>query len=765
MSYSEIYLDANATTPVLPLAANAAFEAMQLSYGNPSSSHITGIKAKHIMENTRIAARKSLGAHNGHVIFTSGATEGIQTAIISGLSDAKKNKTLHKNSILLYGATEHKAVPETLKHWNDLLDINAKIIAIPVNDKGVLDHNFIIQHAKDAIMICTMAVNNETGVYQDLNALEKTIRESNPKVKWLVDGVQALGKMPLNLSNTTIDYSVFSGHKLYAPKGIGLLYIRKNAPYTPFIAGGGQESGLRSGTENLPGIAAIGAILTALNDEHDTTFKSSVQLHQYREQLATTITAVFDDVVFNNDFSYSVATTLNFSVPHLSAKEIMDLFDAASIRVSSGSACSSKVTGSYVLDAMGIVQWQSESAIRLSFGPAATSEEIDNACKAIKHAASALKTSCLITSNNADYQQGQLDGVVQLHHDGSCCWIIADKNSQQCVIVDPIEELEERIEAMVRCRQYNVLAVIDTHSHADHESSSIALKINLSDLMNDITCDQLGWPTKHETVTLANNDQVAAITIGHNILARLVTPGHTNDSISLLLAHKITDKLAAIDIQYAFVGDMILIGGLGRTDFDISSVESFYHSVQTLNAVTDKHTILCPAHDYNMEFTTTLNTEKASNCILRNVLDGQISEQEFSAQKIQVDKAIAAQQVSATVLMCGALSTCDVNIDNINLAPETAKAYMVEHSDAIVLDVREPHEHNLRSLDNVQHIKNVPITQLTGFMANMLRSYDTSQEVICFCRSGSRSAVVAKTLRRLGFDNARHVQGGIALCQ
>ena len=240
-SLSQIYLDANATTPVLPQAADAALAAMKTGFGNPSSSHVTGLRAKQIMTQTRERAQRILGSGEGEVIFTSGATEGIQTGIISALSAAKQSIEPNKKYCLLYGATEHKAVPESLKHWNTILGIHAELIAIPVDNQGTLDTKFIAQHISNALMICTMAVNNETGVYQDLTALEQVIRANNPHVYWMVDCVQALGKTGLNLADTTIDYAPFSGHKLYAPKGIGFVYIRKSAPFTPFIAGGGSR--------------------------------------------------------------------------------------------------------------------------------------------------------------------------------------------------------------------------------------------------------------------------------------------------------------------------------------------------------------------------------------------------------------------------------------------------------------------------------------------------------------------------------------------
>ena len=404
---SLIYLDANATTQVLPQAAAAALSTMETLFGNPSSGHVTGLQAKQIIDETRQQAQTIIGAGNGKVIFTSGATEGIQTAILSALQHAKTTLDSSKKYCLLYGATEHKAVPESLKHWNKILEINAEIKAIPVNELGQLDINFIAKEVPDALMICTMAVNNETGVYQDINLLDQTIRANNKDTAWMVDCVQSLGKTDLNLAETSIDYAPFSGHKLYAPKGVGFMYIKDTSPFTPFIDGGGQASGLRSGTENLPGLAALNVIFSMLNKATKNTFTALKTLHLFRQQIATALTQAFPEIVFNHSFENSVPTTINFTIPGFSSKEIMDLFDAANIRVSPGAACSSKVTGSFVLDAMGLPNWQSESAIRRSFGPAMTQPQMDDTYTRIVTAAKAIKQSKLKEkhSNTADKQE------------------------------------------------------------------------------------------------------------------------------------------------------------------------------------------------------------------------------------------------------------------------------------------------------------------------------------------------------------------------
>lgn len=758
----EIYLDANATTPVLPLAAKAAFDAMELSYGNPSSSHITGIQAKYIMENARQAGREVIGASSGKFIFTSGATEGIQTAVISALWAAKQQGKGGPNTCLLYGATEHKAVPETLKHWNQLLGLEAQVKAIPVDAKGILDLDFIRQHAGQALMVCTMAVNNETGVFQPMDELEAAIRETNPDTLWMVDCVQALGKRKLNIAQTSIDYAPFSGHKLYAPKGIGILYIREQAPYTPFIAGGGQEAGLRSGTENLPGIAAIGAIFGSLLDEKDQTFKPLARLQAYRQQLADALTEVFPDIVFNHDFAHSVPTTLNFAVKNFTSKELMDLFDAAGVRVSSGSACSSKVVRSFVLDAMGLPGWQSEAAIRMSFGPAATQEEIDLACETIKKAAQALQHSCLLSSGGSE-SIGKLDGLIQLQYDGSCCWVYADQKAGECVIIDPIDELAERIEKLVQCRQYKVRALLDTHSHADHESCASKLALILKDYLVPGASDALGWPAEGDLQVEMNGHQLEAISIGDKGLIRLDTPGHTLDSRSFLFTEQLSSQPTNDSITHVFVGDTILINSLGRTDFDISDTASMHASLAKLRQYTSENTLICPAHDYHHEFATTWTRELGENQLLRQVVVDGMPKSDFIQAKLAMDKRLAQQQESASVLLCGALNT-QVSCEGINLPPEQGLDYLRQHPGALFLDVREPHEHELLEVNlPVTKVTNVPLSRLAGVVAELKRDYSNEQELICICRSGSRSEVAAKALRRMGFANTKHIQGGFAL--
>ena len=432
---TEIYLDANATSPVLPAAAAAAMAAMQDCFGNPSSSHASGLRARALRENVRTCARRVIGAQTGRLMFNSGATEGIQTSVLSVLCAVRERRARGEacGDVVLIGATEHKAVPESLAHWNRLLGTGLELRVLPVDENGRHRLEVLRALAPRVAMLCTMAANNETGVVSDLDGIAAVLRDTASPALWMVDCVQALGKLPLALSASRIDYAPFSGHKLYAPKGIGMLYVREGAPFTPLMCGGGQEGGQRSGTENMTGIAALGAVLDAL--ERGDTFLDSEALHACRAQLVAALEQAFPGIVFNAPHEHALATTLNFSVPGVTSGELLDLFDAAGMRVSAGSACSAaQAAPSYVLDAMGLPGWRSASAVRLSFGPLFDAAALDLACKRIARCGAALMLP-LASS------QGQLveppaagdDAGMELDAAAVQCWLAAHPDA---IVVD-----------------------------------------------------------------------------------------------------------------------------------------------------------------------------------------------------------------------------------------------------------------------------------------------------------------------------------------
>jgi len=765
-SIKEIHLDNNATTPVLPQAITAARLAMDACFGNPSSTHCAGLRAKALLDSVRERASRVLGAGAGRVLFVSGATEGIQTAVLSALCHVK----LHLEqgglspALLLYGATEHKAVPESLHHWNRILGLNCTIKAIPVDARGRHDLDFLRTHAPGASLVCTMAVNNETGVISDLTGIEKTLAACGSQALWLVDGVQALGKLTLNLSHTRIDYAVFSGHKLYAPKGIGLLYVRSGAPFTPLVMGGGQESGWRSGTENMAGIAAFGAIFEIL-ENHDPVFQPETVLFAFRDQLLAALTDVLPQLTINAPLDGAVPTTINFSVPGLASHELLDLFDAAGIRVSSGSACSaSKGTPSYVLQAMGLPDERAAAAVRMSFGPATTQEEIDAACARIRACGAALHRSCLTSVLHHDSQLR--DGLMQLGGDGDCTWLLADVASRSCVIIDPIAKLTDRIENYVRCQNLRVLAVLDTHGHADHDSSRGALVAAVADklMFDPDQVDHLGWPHQGwAEVELANGERVPALSLGSLVIARTAAPGHTADSVAYL-AGSLTEagQMAAEAVRYAFTGDTILMNSLGRTDFTTSSAPAMYASLRKLAGILGWHSLICPTHDYQNNLATTLAAECRGNLLLARVLDTvtPMPLEVFLEEKAKMDARL--QDVKSTVLMCGAISSACTQTQEVQIQPEGLQDFLHRKPDALLVDVREFHEHSFLDWPATElDVVNVPLNRLAGNLGRWLQ--ETKRPLLFFCRSGKRGEVAANCLRRLGYADAWNLAGGVAL--
>ena len=663
----EIYLDSNATTCVLPAAVAAARQAMEQGYGNPSSTHATGLQAKAMMDGVRQRASGLLGVGDGRLMFNSGATEGIQTAVLSALCALRERRDAGKRigSLLLYGATEHKAVPESLAHWNRLLGLNLEVRKLPVDAEGRHDLQALDALIGDAAMLCTMAANNETGVISDLSAIAQLLQERGADAYWMVDCVQALGKLKLNLAATRIDYAPFSGHKLYAPKGIGMLYVRAGAPFTPLMMGGGQEAGLRSGTENMAGIAALGAVLAALEDGQ--TFRSHAELAAFRERLTASLEQAFPGIVFNMPFDLSLPTTLNFSVPGLSSKELLDLFDAARVRVSSGSACSAaKALPSYVLEAMHVPQWRASSAIRLSFGPLIDAATIAAACARIERCGEALRSSCLLPSALAPSPH---DGVIQLSVDGKNTWLLSDAASASCVVIDPAAALVPRLAAFIRCQHLALRAIVHTTAPGDHGAARLAL-------LQELDIEQVG-----------RVDIDGELPLGQQRLRRIEC-GETH--------------VYMLGQRFAFVGALAS------------------HAIAALleAGVVTPDTVLCTSSDDNSVCST-----------VRAVRDGVAP-----AAELQLDAA-------------------------------SLPAFLRQHPDAILVDVREAYEHAACAGTVFEgcEVRSVPLSRLAGQVAAWLQQ--PQRPLVFFCRSGNRSARAAACLRRLGHGAAWQLSGGMAMAE
>ena len=663
----EIYLDSNATTCVLPAAVAAAKQAMEHGFGNPSSTHATGLQAKAMMDGVRQRACRLLGVGEGRLMFNSGATEGIQTAVLSALCALRERRDAgkHIGSLLLYGATEHKAVPESLAHWNRLLGLNLEVRKLPVDAQGRHDLQALGALIGDTAMLCTMAANNETGVISDLSAIAQLLHERGADAYWMVDCVQALGKLALNLAATRIDYAPFSGHKLYAPKGIGMLYVRAGAPFTPLMMGGGQEAGLRSGTENMAGIAALGAVLAALED--GSTFRSHAELNTFRERLVASLERAFPGIVFNMPFDLSLPTTLNFSVPGLSSKELLDLFDAARVRVSSGSACSAaKALPSYVLEAMHVPQWRASSAIRLSFGPLIDAVTIAAAGARIERCGEALRSSCLLPSALAPSPH---DGIIQLSVDGQCTWLLSDAASASCVVIDPVAALVPRLAAFIRCQHLSLRAIVHTASPGDNGAARLAL-------LQELDMEQVG--------DVGDDGELA---LGQQRLRRVACgAGHAY----------------LLEQRFAFIANL--------------APQAITHLFEAGLLTPD--TVLCAARD-----------------------DGSVCS-------------------TVRAVLAGVDAAAELQLDAASLP-----AFLHQHPDAILVDVREAYEHAACAGTAFEgcEVHSVPLSRLAGQVSAWLQQ--PQRPLVFFCRSGNRSARAAACLRRLGHTAAWQLNGGMAMAE
>lgn len=719
----EIYLDANATTPVLPQARAAAAAAMGSTFGNPSSVHSSGLRARALLDWVRATARRVIGASSGELIFTSGATEGIQTAVLSALCELRRKRDagqLSQVHQVLYGATEHKAVSEALHYWNATLGLNLAVRPIPVAQDGRHHVEWLREQAPYAGLICTMAANNETGVISDLDAIESCLVDS--PALWMVDSVQGLGKLELKLSQRRIDYAPFSGHKLYAPKGIGMLYVRDGAPFSPLQIGGGQERGYRSGTENMAGIAAMGAVLSML--ERGEAFKDRATLAAFAEQIRRALRDAFPGVVFNAPVEHALPTTINFSVPGLSARQLLDLFDAAEVRVSGGSACSAaKALPSYVLTAMGLPEWQAACAVRLSFGAADDDSVIDEACARIRACGEALKRRCAQPTGPSTAQS--LSHVTRFAANRFTSYIVADHGSRRCVVIDGEPDLVERLAEWVKCREYTLVAVLATARRHDTDRVRSAIRAAVpANLQESAAIDANGWPCG-----------LSELRLGQLRLRGWAAAETAASSRAYVLV--IEDQPT-----YVFVGDALVLDGR-------DPIEGKTSSATTLVALQDAvglDTLLLPHPDPDATLATTLRTEAVRQPFVAGVLG----------------LSTPAPTLTTTADKPGRASD---NRPAVEVTWQQLDELLSAHPRAQLVDVREPLERSLSTLAGCPALSqslNVPLSEVLNQLPQW-RGMDGDAPIFFVCRSGNRSAQAAWALRRLGHPNAWSLAGGLAL--
>jgi cysteine desulfurase len=362
-----IYLDNNATTQVAPEVFAAMEPYLKDSYGNPSSAHALGQEMRGVVERARNQVAELLGASDeSEIFFTSGGSESDNWAI-GGFLEQNPNRR-H----IVTTRVEHEAVRNLCEH---LAAIGYEVTWLEVDRNGELDLDDLRRALRhDTGLVSVMLANNETGVLFPIEAIGRIVCENSAAV-FHVDGVQAVGKIPISLGSWPVDLFSVSGHKFHAPKGVGALYIRNGVELAPFIIGGGQERGRRSGTEAVPNIVALGRACQLAQQ-----FTGHQQIMTLRDRLEDEILATFPDARLNGtaDRSNRLPNTVHISFEGLEGGDILKMLDNAGICVSTGSACNSESEDiSAVLRAMNVPSWIARGSIRFSLGRYNTAEEID----------------------------------------------------------------------------------------------------------------------------------------------------------------------------------------------------------------------------------------------------------------------------------------------------------------------------------------------------------------------------------------------------
>ena len=361
-----IYLDNNATTRVAPEVVEAMLPYLKDFYGNPSSMYEFARQAETEIERARTALAALLGADPREIVFTSCGTESDNTAIWAALRANPDKRHIITTRV------EHAAV----KNLGTFLSKNGyRVTFVPVDGKGRLDQDYLLDHlSDDTAIVSVMWANNETGVIFPVEEIAAQVCEKG--VVFHTDAVQAVGKITIDLDLNGIDMLSLSGHKLHGPKGIGAIYVRKGTRFSPFLIGGHQEGGRRGGTENVASIAGLGRAseLAAANMREEIT-----RVRALRDALETGILARVPNVIVNGDRDNRLPNTANISFEYIEGESILLMLDALGICASSGSACTSgSLEPSHVLRAMGVPFTAAHGSIRFSLSTFNTREEIDH---------------------------------------------------------------------------------------------------------------------------------------------------------------------------------------------------------------------------------------------------------------------------------------------------------------------------------------------------------------------------------------------------
>ena len=364
----EAYFDNSATTRCYPEVAEIVVKTMTEDFGNPSAMHLKGVEAEKYVREAAQTLAKILKVNEKEIIFTSGGTESNNLALFGG-ADANKRSGNH----IITTSVEHAAVGQPAER---LEQMGYEVTIVPVDHRGVVQLEALEKALRpDTILVSTMYVNNEVGAVMPVEEIAKLVHEKSPKALYHVDAIQAFGKYRIYPKKWNIHLLSVSSHKIHGPKGVGFLYINSKAKVQPLILGGGQQNGMRSGTDNVPGIAGLGVAAKMMYQNFDEKVE---HLYQLKERMAQGLSKI-DDVVINGmPVREGAPHILSVSFLGIRSEVLLHTLEDRNIYVSAGSACSShKRKPSATLSAMGMSNAQIENTVRISFSEENTFEEVD----------------------------------------------------------------------------------------------------------------------------------------------------------------------------------------------------------------------------------------------------------------------------------------------------------------------------------------------------------------------------------------------------
>ena len=369
-SRSFIYLDHNATTPVDPAAAKAMMPFMDEEFGNPSSPYPLGTSSKEKLEQARGQVAKLLGCASQEIVFTSGGSES-NNMVLKGIIDLRNPEDFH----IITSAVEHPAIINTALFLEQL---GVSVTVMPVDRFGLVDPEEVRRALKpNTSLISIMLANNETGTLQPIEETSQIAKEHG--IPFHTDAAQAVGKIPVDVNELGVDFLSVAGHKLYAPKGVGALFIREGQNLTPLIHGAGQEGGKRPGTENVLLSVGLGVACQVARERLHDEMKN---MKRMRDRLQELLFGGLDDLVLNGHPDKRLPNTLNVSVPRIEGGKILD--GLPTLFASTGAACHDRsVELSHVLSAMGIPPEVGMGALRLTVGRSNDMEQIEEAGRLI----------------------------------------------------------------------------------------------------------------------------------------------------------------------------------------------------------------------------------------------------------------------------------------------------------------------------------------------------------------------------------------------